>query len=201
MFSPPKQHSFTLFELLVVIAIMVVLIGLLFPAFRGVQDQARKTQAKNDLVQIVTAVNAYYAEYGKYPLVTAETIYGPAGLSNAALFNELRSTGATQNPRQIAFINPPDATDPANPRAGIGTVGASVGQFYAPWGTPYNIELDGDYDDQISINPYSDTDGSAGAAPLRWPVIAWSYGKDRAPGDKIKADHKFRHSDDVISWQ
>ena len=41
--------------------------GLLFPAFRGVQDQAKKTQAKNDLTQIVTAVNAYYTEYGKYP--------------------------------------------------------------------------------------------------------------------------------------
>ena len=42
--------------------------GLLFPAFRGVQDQAKKTQSKNDLTQIVTAVNAFYTEYGKYPI-------------------------------------------------------------------------------------------------------------------------------------
>jgi hypothetical protein len=41
-----------------------------------VQDQAKRTQAKNDLTQIVTAVNAFYTEYGKYPLVTADTIYG-----------------------------------------------------------------------------------------------------------------------------
>ena len=55
-----RSHAFTLIELLVVITIIVVLMGLLFPAFRGVQDQAKRTQAKNDLTQIVTAVNAYY---------------------------------------------------------------------------------------------------------------------------------------------
>src|SRR2546425_12968038 len=90
--------AFTLIELLVVIAIIIILIGFLFPAFRGVQDQAKRTQAKNDLTQIVTAVNAFYTEYGKYPLATADTIY--LGASNAALFNELRATSATQNPRQ-----------------------------------------------------------------------------------------------------
>ena len=60
-----RAAAFTLIELLVVIAIIAILIGLLFPAFRAVQDQARRTQAKNDLTQIVTAVNAYYTEYGK----------------------------------------------------------------------------------------------------------------------------------------
>src|SRR5713226_5861854 len=64
------REAFTLIELLVVITIVAILIGLLFPAFRGVQDQAKKTQAKNDLMQIVTAVNAFYTEYGKYPLAT-----------------------------------------------------------------------------------------------------------------------------------
>lgn len=65
-------RGFTLIELLVVITIIVILMGLLFPAFRGVQDQAKRTQAKNDLSQIVTAVNAYYTEYGKYPLKDAD---------------------------------------------------------------------------------------------------------------------------------
>jgi prepilin-type N-terminal cleavage/methylation domain-containing protein len=199
--SRSDASAFTLIELLVVIAIIAVLMGLLFPAFRGAQDQAKKALAKNDLTQIVTAVNAYYTEYAKYPLVTAETIYGPGGTSNAALFNELRAVNATQNPRQIVLISPPDAKDQTNPRGGIGTTGTSSGQYYDPWGTPYNIEIDGDYDNQISTNPYSDTDGSTGASPLRSPVIAWSYGKDGALGDKAKADNKFRNSDDVISWQ
>src|SRR5438552_6548983 len=118
----PDARAFTLIELLVVIAIIAILIGLLFPAYRAVQNQARQTQAKNDLTQIVNAVNAYYTDYGKYPLVTADTIYGPAGTPNNLLFNELRATAAaTQNPRQIVFINPPYVKTPANPRSGIAT--------------------------------------------------------------------------------
>ena len=58
------RGSFTLVELLVVIAIIAILMALLFPAFTGVQDQAKRTQAKNDIAQIVTAVNAFHTEYG-----------------------------------------------------------------------------------------------------------------------------------------
>ena len=69
--APQRSHhanAFTLIELLVVIAIIAILVGLFFPAFSAVQNQARKAQAKNDLTQIVNAVNAFYTEYGKYPL-------------------------------------------------------------------------------------------------------------------------------------
>jgi prepilin-type N-terminal cleavage/methylation domain-containing protein len=103
---PRHARAFTLIELLVVIAIIAILIGLLFPAFSAVQNQARQTQAKNDLTQIVNAVNAYYTEYGKYPLVTADTSYGPSGTANNALFNVLRGLDTTNNPRQIVFITP-----------------------------------------------------------------------------------------------
>src|SRR4030088_3605899 len=95
--------------------------GLLFPAFRGVQDQAKKTQAKNDLTQIVTAVNAFYTEYGKYPLTPTSPAYTTYGTTaaNDKRFNELRSVGATDNPRAILFISPPDAKDANKPRNGI----------------------------------------------------------------------------------
>lgn len=192
------RGAFTLIELLVVITIIVILMGLLFPAFRGVQDQAKKTQAKNDLTQIVTAVNAYYTEYGKYPLVTADAIYGSGGSSNNTLFNELRASGATQNARQIVFISPPDVKDTSNPRSGIG----SDGQYYDPWGKPYNVAIDGNYDNQIA-NPYGNNNG-AGADPLRQGVIAWSLGKDGVLGTTLSAKgggKKFTDSDDVISWQ
>ena len=56
---PRHANAFTLIELLVVIGIIAILVGLLFPAFKAVQNQARQTQAKNDLTQIVNAVNAY----------------------------------------------------------------------------------------------------------------------------------------------
>src|SRR4029077_661110 len=122
---PHHANAFTLIELLVVIAIIAILIGLLFPAFSAVQNQAKRTQAKNDLTQIVNAVNAYDTEYGKYPLVTADTIYGAGGTLNSDPVYTLRAVpsggnpGDVANPRKIVFISPPDAKDQTNSRSGI----------------------------------------------------------------------------------
>jgi len=201
--SPRKGRAFTLIELLVVIMIISVLISLLFPAFQGIQTQARKAQARSDLMQIVTAVNAYYTEYGKYPLtpsVPADTTYG-ATITNEQLFNELRSVTVLQNPRAIVFLSPPDVKDTNNPRAGISTASATAGQYFDPWGKPYMIRVDTDYDNQVN-NPYAQ---NAGSAPLlRTGVIAWSFGKDTlsqststTPSDKNAGTNK----DDIISWQ
>src|SRR6266542_30355 len=206
-----SECAFTLIELLVVIAIIAILIGLLFPAFRAVQAQATRTQATNDLTQIVNAVNAYYTDYGKYPLVTSDTIYGPAGTANNVLFNLLRAIDTTNNPRQIVFINPAYVKDPANPRSGIATqvtaingIAVAIGDFVDPWGTPYNVAIDGGYNNQLA-NAY--TDGSAGGSPTTIPpyalsigVMAWSWGKDQAIGTR-GGSASFTNSDDVISWQ
>src|SRR5437879_12031805 len=107
-----REHSsaFTLIELLVVIAIIIILAGLLFPAFSGVQEQARRTQAKNDLTQIVTAVNAFYTEYGKYPLVTADSVItDTSNPNNANLFYTLRdvATGSNNTANANNAANPP----------------------------------------------------------------------------------------------
>ena len=220
-----RACGFTLIELLVVIAIIAILIGLLFPAFRAVQNQARRTQAKNDLTQIVNAVNAFYTDYGKYPIATsgADVVYGPGGTTaNNALLNELQAcptTGAipptcsansTLNTRQIVFISPPAVKNPTNPRSGIATQNATincfsvaVGDFVDPWGTPYNVEIDGDYNNQITTNPYGNNNG-AGPQPLTIGVIAWSFGGDGVLGTKTTGctgNNIYTNSDDAISWQ
>jgi prepilin-type N-terminal cleavage/methylation domain-containing protein len=194
--------AFTLIELLVVIAIIAILIGLLFPAFSAVQNQAKRTQAKNDLTQIVTAVNAYYTEYGKYPVVVDDT---PITTDNSDLFYTLRAidagtanAGNAANPRKIVFISPPYVKDPANPRSGIGTT-TGAGQYYDPWGTPYRIAIDGTYDNQITPNPYIANTG-AGPLSLNIGVIGWSAGKDGQAPDN-GGTQTFTDSDDVISWQ
>jgi prepilin-type N-terminal cleavage/methylation domain-containing protein len=210
---PPATYprAFTLIELLVVIAIIVILVGLLFPAFKAVQNQARQTQAKNDLTQIVNAVNAFYTEYGKYPISTSvDTTFGPGGTpaTNQTLFTELRGCtaaagscpgAATVNTRQIVFISPPDVKNSASPKSGIGTTGGAggnIGQYFDPWGTNYVIKIDGGYDNQVA-NPYT---ANAGATPnLQLGVIAWSLGMDGAGGSGDK--NSGPAADDVISWQ
>jgi prepilin-type N-terminal cleavage/methylation domain-containing protein len=200
---PPatETRAFTLIELLVVIAIIAILVGLLFPAFKAVQNQARNTQAKNDLTQIVNAVNAFYTDYGKYPLVTADTTYGPGGTANNLLVSALRGTDATNNPRQVVFISPPFVKTPSNPRSGIATQATNINgiavvanDLVDPWGTPYNLKIDGTYDNQLT-NPYT-LDTGAGPATLTFGVIVWSLGPDQ-----IQGTSNFSASDDVISWQ
>jgi prepilin-type N-terminal cleavage/methylation domain-containing protein len=200
--SPARQElAFTLIELLVVIVIIAILMGLAFPVFQSIQNQAKKTQAKNDLTQIVTAVNAFYTEYGKYPLSPAtpgDTSYGGA-TSNGTLFNELRNITPTENPRGIVFLSPPDAKDQTNARNGLKT---SDGQYYDPWGKPYLVRVDTNYDNFVT-NPYSANAGTtkdpSGTLAVQAGVIAWSVGKNQigGTGDKNSADS----NDDVISWQ
>jgi type II secretory pathway pseudopilin PulG len=190
--------------LVVVILVIAALAALLVPAAQRTLDRAKSAQAKNDVTQIVTAVNAYYTEYGKYPLVTADTTYGSTATPNAALLNELRAKNATQNPRSIVFISPPDAKSLTNPRAGIaqqdvsvgGTVTIPAGSFVDPLGSPYWIRIDGGYDNQIP-NPYAGT-GGAGADPLQQGVIVWSLGKDKTQGKN--GNNIYTGSDDIISW-
>jgi prepilin-type N-terminal cleavage/methylation domain-containing protein len=207
-----NQNGFTLLELLVVIAIIVVLAGLLFPAVQSILDRAKKVQAKNDLTQIVTAVNAFYTEYGRYPttVTAADASYGAGFTPSKALFDELRAKSATLNTRQIVFISPPEDGSQPSPKGKIG----SDGQFHDPWSSAYVVRIDGNYDNVVA-NAY--TDGSAGGDPnanydLSQGVIAWSLGKNGLLGggpatdktkfaDEVGSAGSYTSSGDVISWQ
>src|SRR5438067_12195421 len=134
-------RAFTLIELTVVVLIIATLAALLMTGASGAFERARKTQAKNDVTQIVTAVNAFYTEYGKYPVnitdATKDAFFGagaaPSGsasyTTNDVLIDVLRNntTGsnaalvATLNPRQITFLSPGGAKNTVPPRGGIAT--------------------------------------------------------------------------------
>ena len=173
-------RAFTLIELLVVISIIIILMGLLFPAFRGVQDQAKRTQAKNDLSQLVTAVNAYYTEYGKYPLPANSQGFGEdftysydgtGSPSNQDVMKILQgdSSAVADNPKRIAFFSGPQAK--AAGAYGIQPASSSTaGAFYDPWGRAYSICIDSDYNNQLRERGTGNL--------LTIGVVAWSLGRD-----------------------
>ena len=201
-----SSSAFTLIELLVVIVIVAVLMGLAFPVYQSVQNSAKKTQAKNDVTQIVTAVSAFYTEYGKYPVdtvsATNDSLFGvgtdtvPAGATligqNDVLIDVLRNntTGpnnstkvTTLNPRGIEFLNLRAVKDNSRPTGGVipnlaigFPAGAKIGIFYDPWGSEYRILIDTTYNNNLT-NPYQDT-APPGGATLTNGVVAWSLGKN-----------------------
>lgn len=183
MKTSPKLCGFTLVELLTVIAIIAVLMGLLFPAIGSAKDSARRAQAKNDCVQIVTAVKAYYTEYGKYPTDSTSDVR-LIGNDNSSILQPLVSGSGTLNPRQIVFLEVPDKSEQTAPKSGM-----KNNIWYDPWGKAYRIAVDSDYDNKVT-NPYS-----GASTNINTGVIAWSVGKDGAQAST------FANSDDVASWQ
>ena len=66
LFQLPRK-GFTLIELLIVIAIILILIAIALPNFLEAQLRAKITRVEAEFRTLATAIEAYKADYGKYP--------------------------------------------------------------------------------------------------------------------------------------
>ena len=212
----PAAKAFTLIELLVVISIIAILASLGFGAAQGALQAAKKASAKNDMGQIAGAIQAFYTEYGRYPIdssVTADSdaIYGmsPGASSlknptdNDQIINVLQySSSATTaqqalNPRQIKFLEIRPAKDSSAPKSG--TKGTGVGGWYDPWGFEYIIFIDADYAGDIAVSTlYSSK--MASPQPISVGVACAGYYNTKN-NLTATAVHAFTSGYDLISWQ
>lgn len=191
----PPLSAFTLIELLVVISIIAILAALAFPAVNGALDSAKKTKAKNDVVQLVMAVKAYQTEYGRLPTAVISSGDGPEASqgwfqsNNDQIVRVLTGENYNDlNPRRIVFL---EARPAKGNKDGVG----ADGKFYDPWGTPYAIKLDTSYDNNLEYY------GTSSVNNLRLTALAVSFGKNKVQQDVTKSTDKGQRVDDVVSYQ
>jgi len=177
-----SSRAFTLLDLVITLCVAALLIFLVQKSIvrNSPLDAARRANAKNGAREIANAVSAYKMEYGRWPLTNAvvQNVEGPFLLA-------LTGTNVQGlNPRQITFLEPMSARK--------GRCGLTNGMFVDPWGSPYRILVDTDYDGVITNAGPFDM-----AARVRAEVAVWN--DPAAHGDKPDAAAAGRRA--VTSWE
>ncbi|HDL77661.1 MAG TPA: type II secretion system protein [Lentisphaerae bacterium] len=156
-----KRSGFTLIELLVVIAIIGVLAAILMPALNSALERADRAKAAHQLGQIRAAVQAYYGEYGTMPSPdpqgTTDYAYGSKSCSHKqnAVMNILRGKDTTNNYRGLIFLTVPEDCLTGTDKDGNSYTEAD-GYYLDPWGNPYMIAMDCNYDGTLQITGLDD---------------------------------------------
>jgi prepilin-type N-terminal cleavage/methylation domain-containing protein len=194
MKTRPSRRStsgFTLIELLVVISIIIVLAAMSFGAANMAMMRAKKTSAQTVENGLEMAINAYYSEYSKLPSTgsnsdTIDTTSDSGKKLITILLGKEDNSSSMENPRQIAFLS---VKEGKGKKDGLcydktGGAGTLLG-IYDPWGNPYQIVLDTDYDDEIQ-DPIK-----SGQIVRNKKCIIYTLGQDKKPNT----------NDDVKTWQ
>ena len=59
--------GFTLVELIIVLAVIAIILGVVIPAIRGMQEEANLTRSEQELHTLETAVMSYFRHNAAYP--------------------------------------------------------------------------------------------------------------------------------------
>jgi prepilin-type N-terminal cleavage/methylation domain-containing protein len=181
--KPFPRRGFTLIELLVVITIIAILAAAGFTIGPALMNKARMLSAQAGANTISNSVEQFYTEYSALPdpgaaATTVDTEYTTDSADGLILLNILSgtivtgNTGDDQNPRKIRFLSVKTAKNGADGL--IYDNNGSITAMYDPWGQPYYIMLDYDYDERMTVDP---VDGTAPDSDLNGRrVAAYSLG-------------------------
>ncbi len=191
-----RQHGFTLVELLVVIAIIAILASIGFGVGNMAIQKAKRTKCLAVCTGIEGAVNGFFTDYGILPTSTtasAGSDDSPAisttEADGIALVTVLLGMENTLNTRSVKYLTVKEGKN--NKDGVIYTGDTAIQGLYDPWGGPYWVQMDTNYDEMVKPKPKA---ANATVTLHGRRVAVWSNGADAATG----ADGKT--ADDVITW-
>ncbi len=86
-----NRKGFTLIELLIVVVIIGILAAIAIPKFAATKDKAKLAAVKTDIRNIMTAEEAYFADYNSYTGSLPTTIF------KATVGNTIGAVGNTSS--------------------------------------------------------------------------------------------------------
>jgi prepilin-type N-terminal cleavage/methylation domain-containing protein len=184
--SSSRRGGFTLVELLVVIAIIAVLASAGFAAGNAAMNRARTVSAQATAVAVESAVNTFYSEYGYMPVEVSDTEdIQPIRTDDPKLLTVLlgknEQTQPPLNRKEIQFLVVKEGQRVGNRGKGglvYSADGNSVIGLFDPWGNPFFVALDTNYDDRLEV-----TLGSRPSQRLNGRKVAvYSAGSDQQLG-------------------
>ena len=191
-----RASGFTLVELLVVIAIIAVLASAGFAAGNAAIQKAKRTKAQATATAIESAVNNFFTEYGTMPVdnLSSDSTVDTRNVQFLSVLLGVETGDNPLNVRGIKFL----AVKEGKRKSGGGIDGIvyegnsnrPTGLF-DPWGGVFEVMLDGDYDERITVRP-SGTGGQQRTLNGR-RVAVWSNGADGVNGGG-------KTGDDVKTW-
>lgn len=171
-----SNGAFTLIELLVVVAIIALLAAGSVGGYGKVMNMVKAATAKKVAVELAASVSSYYADYDTLPVTATGSDWDGDTKDEADFLAVLAATGDVKmNSKKHNYLDgfkQAKVTDDMV-KDGIDFSDPTAPKLYDPWGQPYIVYMDTNYDGEIQ-NPI---DGDTPAILRGKRCIIYSTGR------------------------